>query len=225
MNIVTVFTILLQLNGLLLIWTINQKRRQATILNLVLSERRRATQKLKLAKQRRLNRKKRSCWYKAGRTDKWWKNLISGVSPKEFWKKNFRMDEALFHDLVLQLCAYISPNPHSPNRRALTADKKIAVTLYYLKDSGSLNMTADTFGIAINTTSAIIFEVCSAINKYLGPRYLHLPKDTKEMQIKISEFEAKFGMSQAFGCIAGTHIPILCPIENSQDYFSYKQYY
>ena len=59
MNIVTVFTILLQLNGLLLIWTINQKRRQATILNLVLSERRRATQKLKLAKQRRLNRKKK----------------------------------------------------------------------------------------------------------------------------------------------------------------------
>ena len=32
-------------------------------------------------------------------------------------------------------------------------------------------------------------------------------------------------MSQAFGCINGTHIPILCPIQHSQDYFSYKQYY
>ena len=132
---------------MLFIWTINQKRRQAAVLNLVLSERRRVTKKLKLAKQRRLNKEKRSCWYKAGRTDMWWQNLISGVSPKEFWKRNFSMDEALFHDLVSQLCAFISPKPHSPNRRALTADKKIAVTLYYLKDSGSLNMTANTFGI------------------------------------------------------------------------------
>ena len=36
---------------------------------------------------------------------------------------------------------------------------------------------------------------------------------------------SKFGMTQAFGCIDGTHIPIQCPIENSQDFFSYKQFY
>lgn len=32
-------------------------------------------------------------------------------------------------------------------------------------------------------------------------------------------------MHQAFGCIDGTHIPILRPIEHSQDYFCYKQYF
>ena len=45
------------------------------------------------------------------------------------------------------------------------------------------------------------------------------------MKEKVSKFEAKFGMMQAFGCIDGTHIPIKCPLENSQDYFYYKQYY
>ena len=45
------------------------------------------------------------------------------------------------------------------------------------------------------------------------------------MQRKVSEFEAKFGMTQALGCIDGTHIPIKCPSENSQAFFCYKQFH
>ena len=42
---------------------------------------------------------------------------------------------------------------------------------------------------------------------------------------KISEFEAKSGMTQAFGCIDGTYIPLKVPTVNSQDYYNYKQFY
>ena len=45
------------------------------------------------------------------------------------------------------------------------------------------------------------------------------------MSQKGSEFEAKFGMIQAFGCIDGTHIPIVAPSKNSHDFYCYKQYY
>ena len=83
-------------------------------------------------------------------------------------------------------------------------------------------MTANSFEIAVNTASAVITEICQVISMYLGPKYLHLPKDQESMQSKVSEFEAKFGMSQVFGCIDGTHIPIRCPSENSQDFYSYK---
>ena len=76
-------------------------------------------------------------------------------------------------------------------------------------------MTVNTFGTAINTASAVISEVCLAIKKFFGPKYIHLPHDKEEMQRKVSEFEAKFKMTQAFGCIDGTHIPIKCPRENS----------
>ena len=47
-------------------------------------------------------------------------------------------------------------------------------------------MTANAFGIAINATSAISFEVCSAIKKYFGARYLNGTNDTKEIRINIS---------------------------------------
>jgi len=45
------------------------------------------------------------------------------------------------------------------------------------------------------------------------------------MREKVAEFEAKFGMTQAFGCIDEMHIPIECPLEHSQDFFCYKQFF
>ena len=86
-------------------------------------------------------------------------------------------------------------------------------------------MTANTFGIHISTVSKIIKEVCSAIAYKLGPTYVKLPQTEEEMIEKAAEFVSKFGMHQAFGCIDGTHVPILRPLEHSQDYFCYKQYF
>ena len=42
---------------------------------------------------------------------------------------------------------------------------------------------------------------------------------------KISEFEAKFGMTQAFKCIGGTHIPLKVPTINFQGHYIYKHFY
>ena len=79
-------------------------------------------------------------------------------------------------------------------------------------------MTANHFGVANCTASKVIFEVCTAICSVLGPSYLHLPRDQEERKMKVAEFEAKFGMFQAFDVIDGTHIPIMSPSINSQDY-------
>ena len=49
------------------------------------------------------------------------------------------------------------------------------------------------------------------------PKYLKLPEIASEMRQKVSEFEAKFGMVQAFGCIDGTHVPIKRPVKDPQD--------
>lgn len=175
--------------------------------------------------RRKANRKRRSTWYVKGRTDKWWDNMISGRLPEDNWKKNFRLSRQQFEQLENELNPYIAPNPTSPNHRALTSMKKLGITLYYLKDTGSLSMTANAFGISICTVSKVIREVCSAITYKLGPKYVRLPQTEEEMIEKASEFLSKYGMQQAFGCIDGTHVPILRPIEHSQDYFCYKQYF
>ena len=57
--------------------------------------------------ERRARRKERSTWYVKGRTDKWWKNMVSGILPEESWKKNFRMSRDKFTQLVNEVNPWI----------------------------------------------------------------------------------------------------------------------
>ena len=178
---------------------------------------------LKKLKQRKKQRRKKETWVKNQcRSDKWWVDMLSPMSTFDLWKKHFRMSRLDFQQLCDILRPFITPNPLSPNYRSLLAEKKLAVILYFLKDTGSLTMTANTFGIHQSTTSKVIMEVCEAIVTHLVPKYITLPKTREEMTSKVSQFELKFGMLQAYGCIDVTHIPIKTPNENSQDYFNYK---
>ena len=92
---------------------------------LILSKRSRSLLKMKQARERSLKRKNRSCWFKSGRTDLWWQNITTGVALSDAWKKNFRLPRLLFMDLVSESSPYVSPDPFSPNSRALLADKKL----------------------------------------------------------------------------------------------------
>lgn len=96
----------------------------------------------------------------------------SGVSPEDCWKKNFRLSRDEFRSLLNELEPYISPDPKSPNYRALSACRKLAITLYYLKDTGSLSMTANSFGIAVCTASAVIAQVCKANTVFVDKWHL-----------------------------------------------------
>ena len=147
---------------------------------------------------------------------------MQGTSPLKFRKNNLCLITNQFFNLTNELPPYISLRLFSPNHRELNADKKLALTLYYLKDKGSLIMTANDFGVAINTANSVIYEVYLAFSQNLGPQYIRLPKTREEMRENVSEFESTFRMIQALGCIDGTHIPIKCRMENSQDYFCYK---
>ena len=128
-------------------------------------------------------------------------------------------------ELVSDLRLYISQNPNLPKRRALCNNEKVAITLYYLKNCGALNMATNSFEIATNIASPLINEAFKAIGMYVGPKYLYLSPQNQEMMDKIAEFETKFGMTQAFGCIDGTYILIVWSCEHSLDYFCYKQFH
>ena len=81
--------------------------------------------------------------------------------------------------------------------------KKVTITLYYLKDAGSIRMTASLFGVATCTVSKTIYEVCHAFSTNLGPKYIKLPETVKEMK-ELIVHESRHVFLQAFGCIDGT---------------------
>ena len=98
-HIVSIIASFMQLNSALLLCIMHQRRINGTILKLLLARKRGFSRRMKLAKKRRITQKRR-LWYKPGRTDLWWQNLISGVAPKEFWKKNFRLTDTMFLNLL-----------------------------------------------------------------------------------------------------------------------------
>ena len=88
----------------------------------------------------------------------------------------------------------------------------MAIKLYCLKDSGSLWMTANTFGVHQCTVSKTLSEVCKAINEILVPKHLYLPRNIEEMREIVSKFEVKLRILKVFGCIDGKHVPLMRPL-------------
>ena len=102
--------LLLQLHGLILLWKIHEEQNKNTMFMALQNRRNYLLRKLKLLRQRRLRRRKRSCWFKPGRSDQWWIKMINGEAPDEFWMKNFRMTKETFLALETELKPYISPS-------------------------------------------------------------------------------------------------------------------
>ena len=55
---------------------------------------------------RMLLKKKQKTWIKPGRTEKWWRQMISGKAPEDEWKINFRISRACFVSLVEMIRPY-----------------------------------------------------------------------------------------------------------------------
>ena len=212
----SILALVFQLHGLVITYKILQMKRDLMVSAYFATWKSKMQRKRKHIQARRILRKARTVWVVKGRTEEWWLNMLGEDVPEFCWRKNFRLSRQSFFALADELRPFIAPKNGSPNYRFLTTEKKLAITLYYLKDTGSLLMTGNTFGIHQCTVSKTISDVCEAVSKELGPKYLHLPRNKQEMRHKVSEFELKFGMTQAFGCIDGTHVPIKRPIANSR---------
>ena len=91
-------------------------------------------------------------------------------SAESEWKKNLRMDHDVFIALVDEIRPYLQPGRSPRGLDVLSVEKQLALTLYFLKDQGSLSMTANAFGIAHCTVSVIVRKVCDVIARVLGPK-------------------------------------------------------
>ena len=222
--LLTTVSLALQLHSILAIQLLLQHEEIKRKLRVAIEERNRALGRYRVLRNRFLRRKRRH-WKNPGRTGAWWLNAWNGVLTEEEWHVNFRMSRADFSDLLKTLKPYISPNPNSFRPDTVSAEKKLAMTLYYLKDQGSLRMTSNIFGVAPCTLSLIIKQVCQTIVKVLASKMIRFPTSEQELRELMTRFENKFGFPQVVGCVDGTHIPIRQPIESPHDYFCYKMKY
>ena len=151
--------------------------------------------------------------------------MVNKVVPMEEWCLNLRMDYPVFMKLVDHLREFLICDLLAFRQDCISPEKRVAIALYYLKDQGSLRMTANAFGVAKSTVSKSIKTVCTLLCDHLGPKLISFPSTVEEMDVVANNFEKKFGIPQVIGCVDGTHIPIKKPMENPHDYFCYKMKY
>ena len=135
------------------------------------------------------------------------------------------MSYPIFMLLVDMIREEVAPDSRSFRSDTVTAEKKVAMTLYYLKDQGSFRQTGNTFGVSKATLSITLRVVVNAIINNLRKRYIVLPSTRADLEKAAGNFEKKFGFPQVIGCVDGTHIPIIQPKANAHDYFCYKMKY
>ena len=173
----SIIVALLQLNIHLLLF-LDQKRRQNEQLAIwALLDANRSMQRIYATRRKAATPRRH--WINPDRTSSWWDKLINGETLDEDWKKTLRMTKDDFLHLVDQLRIDIQPDENAV-RDSLPPEKKVAMTLYYLKDQGSYLVTCNAFGVGKSTLSSVVKDVCKAINQRVGPNYLRLPKTKKK---------------------------------------------
>ena len=79
-------------------------------------------------------------WKKYGKNlgKTWRQNLLCGKLPEEEWKKKLRMNSDDFFELVSLIRPFFLKERSDKIRiYTLGLDKRVTLTLYYLKDQGS----------------------------------------------------------------------------------------
>ena len=78
-------------------------------------------------------------------------------------------------EFFLLLADLLSPHIEQKDthiRCAISVEKPVGLTLYYLGDEGRLRKTANSFGISRASCSITIHKVSYAITTYLGPHFI-----------------------------------------------------
>lgn len=162
---------------------------------------------LLLKKLKQKQAQKRKFWTRPGRTDAWWTSLKSRSMVPPEWKENFRMLKESFYILAEKLRPYIK-RQNTNFRVAVSVDKQLALTLYYLSDEGRLR---NAFGLSHSCVSIIIRRVTCAIAIHLRPEFIQFPITKESVNDYVINFYCSFSTPQCLGAIDGTHIEIKQP--------------
>ena len=153
-----------QCYGLLFLLLLKERRRQQEMTLQAAHQYNAAVARLRYVRRRAIFRQGR-LWRNRGRTGQWWQNLYNRILPESEWKKNLRMDRDVFIALADEIRPYLQPCRSPRGLDVLSVEKQLALILYFLKDQGSLSMTANAFGIARCTELflALILKYCLLI--------------------------------------------------------------
>ena len=160
------------------------------------------------------------CMWMKERSNHWWEHVVKTTFMPQDWLNNFRVSRATFEYLCIKLRPFISKSD-TVMRKAVTTEKRVALTLWFLATGSEYRTIGHLFGIAKSTVCVATKEVCTYIVDKLLPEYIRMPQANALKEV-VSSFASEYNFPQCVGAVDGTHIPITSPQECPADYFNRK---
>ncbi|KAL6742093.1 hypothetical protein Aduo_015287 [Ancylostoma duodenale] len=137
----------------------------------------------------------------------------------------FRKDYRFSRSVFSRICEMLHEDLLYPSGRAsdLPVADQVALAIHLL---GRNVMQADCARIAgcnQSTVARTLVNFVEALNRRTH-RFIYWPKEEESRKIK-GDFFRKYGVPGIVGIIDGTHIPIIGPSENEEDYVNRKNYH
>lgn len=92
----------------------------------------------------------------------------------------------------------------------------MAIALYKLAICAEYRIVGNVFGVHKATVKKCLYRVVNAINRDMMHIYLAMPDEVEAAEIS-QNFEKISHIPQLIGCIDGSHIPILAPVDGYRD--------
>ncbi|XP_011170287.1 protein ANTAGONIST OF LIKE HETEROCHROMATIN PROTEIN 1 isoform X2 [Solenopsis invicta] len=160
-------------------------------------------------------------WMKARSSD-FWERIVLTEYLDEDWLETFRMEKFVFLYICDKLQNRLQPAvPFLIAREAISVQKAVAVTIFYLASCCEYRVIGNLFGIHKTSVWRCVHKVVKAINDILQPIWIKMPNEF-ECTMTAQVYEERTHIPQLIGAIDGTHIPVLPPADGYKDFINRK---
>ena len=138
----------------------------------------------------------RTIWAKE-RSSFWWEYIVNNAFTSHDWITNFRMSRATF----MYVCNHLRPSitkKETVMRKSISAEKRLAITLYYLATNSDFRTVGHLFGVSKSSVCLIVKEVCATIVDVLLPKHLSFPSGDA-LRAVITGFQENHKFPQCVG--------------------------
>lgn len=162
----------------------------------------------------------RRTWNWARHSEFWELTWISW--PEDMFIDRFRVSKASFVKLLSLIKSQLTREV-TQLRTPLEPAKRLAIALRYYATGAPFAVLADNFGIGVSTLRETVWEVTDLFLSTLPAPCFPTTKSAILETALI--FNRKHTFPDVVGCVDGTHIPIIPPLKDREDYWCYKQFY
>ena len=113
---------------------------------------------------------------------------------------------------------------HTNFKRPIFVEETIAMSLARLGTGYGLRMVGEVYGVAECTILRIVREFCKMVRLHLQKIFIQVPNENK-FRILAKEFERLHNIPKIIGAIDSSHIPVLAPVIDGENYYCRKSFH